>query len=204
MDVLALLDKLDSYLSECGRLPLVGKLLVDEDEVFAIMDDLRAALPQELEQAKWLLKERERILQEARKESEDIIKDAQGQIASLASESIIAKEARAQADELLDRAQSVAKEINMGAREYADDLMKRVEDAMADVMERVREGRRELGATSEPATARLASVDRAASAGDDDASAGDEGDALQKADLSEAFEAENEGKARAKRRGGRK
>ena len=41
--------------------------------------------------AKWLLKERDRILQEARKESEGIVRDAQGQIATLASESVITK-----------------------------------------------------------------------------------------------------------------
>lgn len=150
MDVLALLDKLDAYLSECSRLPLVGRLLVDEDEVFTIIDDLRAAMPQELEQAKWLLKERERILQEARKESMDIIKDAQGQIASLASESVIAKEARAQADELLARARDVAKEINLGAREYADDVMRRVEEVLSEVLQRVGEGRRELALDREP------------------------------------------------------
>ena len=128
----------------------VGKLLVDEDEVFGIIDDLRAALPQELEQAKWLLKERERILQEARKESEEIVKDAQGQIASLASESIIAKEARAQADELMDRARDVAQEINAGAREYADDVMVKVEDCLADLLARVRDGRKELSLAKEP------------------------------------------------------
>ncbi|HHX29153.1 MAG: ATPase [Bacillota bacterium] len=152
MDVLALLDKLDAYLSECSRVPLMGKLLVDEEEVFAIIDDLRAQLPQELEQAKWLLKERERILQEARKESEEIVKDAQGQIATLASESVIAKEARVQAEELMARAKEVAKEINLGAREYADELMKAVEDAITETLERVRQGRRELAVDREPAS----------------------------------------------------
>lgn len=197
MDVVALLDKLDAYLSECSRLPLVGKLLVDEDEVFAILDDLRAALPQELEQAKWLLKERERILQEARKESEDIIKDAQGQIASLASESIIAKEARAQADDLMEKAKAVAKEINLGARGYADDLMKRVEDALNDLLERVREDRRELSTDREPKAPKPV-----AEGLDGDEAAQEEGGGLKEADLSETFE--DEEKPRAKRRWGRK
>ena len=190
MDVLALLDKLDSYLSECSRVPLVGKLLVDEDEVFAILDDLRAALPQELEQAKWLLKERERILQEARKESEDIIKDAQGQIASLASESIIAKEGRAQAEDLMDRAREVAKEINVGAREYADDLMKRVEDAVNEVLDRVREGRSELAAGT---------VTQDEDGGE---TAGEGGEAPKDADLTDALDVED--RPRAKKRWGRK
>jgi len=154
VDVLALLDKLDAYLSECSRVPLMGKLLVDEEEVFAIIDDLRAQIPHELEQAKWLLKERERILQEARKEAEDILKDAQGQIATLASESVIAKEARVQAEELMTRAKEVAREINLGAREYADELMKAVEDSILDILERVREGRRELQVEREPAASK--------------------------------------------------
>jgi cell division septum initiation protein DivIVA len=169
VDVLALLDKLDAYLSECSRLPLVGKLLVDEDEVFSIIDDLRAQLPQELEQAKWLLKERDRILQEARKESEGIVRDAQGQIATLASESVITKEARAQAEELMARARDVAKEINLGAREYADELMKAVEDAITDVLERVRQGRRELSVEREAAATKpVEEVDTEAAEDDED------------------------------------
>ena len=148
MDILALLEKLDAYISECGRVPLIGRVLVDEDEVFAIIDDIRAQLPQEMEQAKWVMKERERILSEARREGEDMKEDAQGQIATLASESAIAKEARAQAEELLARAREVATEINLGAREYADDLLQEVEHAIDDALARVRQGRKELSVPS--------------------------------------------------------
>ncbi len=144
MDALAILDKLDTYVSECSRLPLVGRLLVDEDEVYNLIDDLRAALPQELEQAKWLLKERDRILLEARKEADEIVRDAQGQIAALASESAIAKEARIQAEDLMGKAKDVAKEINSGARQYADGLMQRVEDVLSEVQGIIRQGRIEL------------------------------------------------------------
>lgn len=144
VDVMAILEKLDTYLSECARLPLVGRLMVDEDEVFNLIDDLRAALPQEIEHAKWLLKERERILAEARREADEILRDAQGQIASLASESAIAKEARIQAEELMQKSREVAREINLGAREYADDLMRRVEEVLVEATESIRQGRKEL------------------------------------------------------------
>lgn len=178
MDVLAILDKLDTYLSECSRLPLVGKLMVDEEEVFALIDDLRAAIPQELEQAKWLLKERERILQEARREAEEIIKDAQGQIASLASESAIAKEARIQAEELMEKAREVAREINLGAREYADEIMKKVEDLLTEMLETVRAGRRELAVEKDKTTGgpQPETVSAVASTGDEVGSGDDEED----------------------------
>ncbi len=149
MDALAILDKLDTYVSECSRLPLVGRLLVDEDEVFNLIDDLRAALPQELEQAKWLLKERDRILLEARKEADEIVRDAQGQIAALASESAIAKEARVQAEDLMSKARDVAREINSGARQYADGLMQRVEEVLSEVQSAIRQGRQELSGDTE-------------------------------------------------------
>ena len=118
MDVLNLLERLDTYLQECSRLPLVGKIVVDEDEVFDLIDALQAAIPQEFERANWVLKEREQILQEARKEAQEIIRDAQSQIAARASEHLIAKEARLQAEQLIAQAKSVAEEINYGAREY--------------------------------------------------------------------------------------
>ena len=147
MDVLIMIERLDTYLSECSRLPLVGKLLVDEDEVFDMIDEIKAAIPPELEQARWLLKERERILQEAQKEADQIISDAKGQIDILASESIIAKEARKQAEDLLERTQEVATEIHVGAREYADEIMERVENLLSNLLEEVRQNRQELGVT---------------------------------------------------------
>lgn len=149
MDVLELLDKLDTYLTDCARLPVVGKLMVDEDEVFNLIDDLRAALPQEIEQARWLLRERERILQEAKKEAEEIVKDAQGQIAVLASDSVIAKEARAQADELMEKAGEVAREINLGARKYADEIMRKVQEYLTNALQEISQGREELAVTAE-------------------------------------------------------
>lgn len=144
MDVMDILDKLDEYLSECARLPLVGKLVVDEDEVFNLIDDLRAALPKELEQARWVLKQREEILQDAQKQREDMIKDAQGQIAAIASESVIAREARAQADGLMGKAKEVALEINRGAREYADGVLERIERVLEELLETTRRDRQQL------------------------------------------------------------
>ena len=145
MDVLNLLERLDTYLQECSRLPLVGKIVVDEDEVFDLIDALQAAIPQEFERANWVLKEREQILQEARKEAQEIIRDAQSQIAARASEHLIAKEASLQAEQLIAQAKSVAEEINYGAREYADEMMKTVEDLLVELLERVRSDRNELG-----------------------------------------------------------
>lgn len=143
-DVLALLDKLENYIAECSRLPLVGKIVVDEEEIYAIIDDLRASLPHELEQARWLLKERDRVLAEARKEADEILKDAESQISTLASESVISKEAQAQAEEIMERAKQVAREISEGAKEYADSLMASAEEALAEALETIRSGRREL------------------------------------------------------------
>lgn len=145
MDVLTLLERLDTYLQECSRLPLVGKIIVDEDEVFDLIDALQAAIPEEIERANWVLKEREQILQEARKEAQEMIRDAQSQIAARASEHVIAKEARVQAEQLIAQAKAVAEEIHLGAREYADDLMKTVEDLLVELLERVRSNRKELG-----------------------------------------------------------
>lgn len=145
MDVLTLLDRLDTYLQECSHLPLVGKILVDEDEVFDLIDALQAAIPREFEHANWVIRAEEQIKAEARKEAQRMLEDAQGQIAIQASEHAIVKEARAQAEELVSQAQAVAGEILMGAREYADSLMQEVEDILAVMLEKVEQDRSELG-----------------------------------------------------------
>ena len=64
MDVLALIDKLDELVHNAKPVPLTDKVLVDKEEVYDILDELRATLPAEMKQARWIVKERQEMLGE--------------------------------------------------------------------------------------------------------------------------------------------
>jgi cell division septum initiation protein DivIVA len=124
---MAMLDRLEELIAQATKVPLTGKVLVDPDELLALVDEMRELLPQEIRDANRVAREREAILSEAREQAEITVREAQALAAKLTSESAVAKEAQAQADELIDQAKRVAREIRQNALEWADDLFSRVQ-----------------------------------------------------------------------------
>ena len=52
MDALSLIDQLDDLLHNAKAVPLTSQVRVDREEVYAILDQLRATIPEEIEQAR--------------------------------------------------------------------------------------------------------------------------------------------------------
>lgn len=74
MKVLELLEELEDIVDEATGLPLTGKIMLDAEEIFQIVREIRLALPDDVQQAKWIRDERDRILSEAKTEYERIIR----------------------------------------------------------------------------------------------------------------------------------
>jgi hypothetical protein len=66
--ILQLLDELEELLENASKVPFSDKAIVDSDEVSAIIDDIRTSMPKDIQQAKWVKDEQERILNEAKME----------------------------------------------------------------------------------------------------------------------------------------
>ncbi len=76
MDVLVLIDKLDDLVHGASTFPMTDKVMIDRDEIYDLLDQMRATIPEEIKQARWIVKERQEMLQEAKEESERILREA--------------------------------------------------------------------------------------------------------------------------------
>ncbi|MCL4424398.1 MAG: ATPase [Firmicutes bacterium] len=144
MEVLELMEQLEHLLETSHRIPLTSRVLVDEDEAFAILDEIRRQMPADLEQARRIQLEREQILAQAREEAEGILQEARNQVTRLIDEATITRQAREQADRLVEQGRALAREMKQGAAEYADDILKRLEENVTKALEVIRSGREEL------------------------------------------------------------
>src|SRR5580704_18092443 len=70
MDVLVLIDKLDDLVHNAKPVPLTDQVRVDKEEIYDILDQMRATIPEEIKQARWIVKERQEMLAEAKREAE--------------------------------------------------------------------------------------------------------------------------------------
>jgi len=64
MDVLVLIDRLDDLVHNAKAVPLTDQVRVDREEVYEILDQMRATIPEEIKQARWIVKERQEMLAE--------------------------------------------------------------------------------------------------------------------------------------------
>lgn len=144
MEILHIMDELENYIEECSRIPMTGKIILHEDVLYDFLDKLRAMLPETVQEADWIIREKERILKEARKESESIIETAQNKLQRITGESEIVKIANMQGDEIINNAKNVAKEITKGSFGYADEVMSQLQTELEKIQQVVRKGREEL------------------------------------------------------------
>ncbi|HIV02110.1 MAG TPA: ATPase [Candidatus Aphodoplasma excrementigallinarum] len=147
MEVLEIIDMLEDVVEKSMAIPFAGRAVVDREELLDLIQEIRLNLPGDLKQAKWVKEERQRILDEANKEAESIMKNAEEKMASMIDDHEITQKAYAQANQIIAAAQNNARELRLGTRQYADDVMASLEAHIAKVAETVHENRRELNET---------------------------------------------------------
>ena len=69
MDAIELIDKLEEIVGKSKKIPFSSNFIVNENEIYDILDELRNVLPEEFKQARWIVKERESMLEEAKRQS---------------------------------------------------------------------------------------------------------------------------------------
>src|SRR5215210_6186597 len=73
VDILYLVDRLEELVGIGKRVPFSGRVMVEEEEFLALVDQLRVAVPNEIKQAQRVIRERERIVGEAQTEAARIL-----------------------------------------------------------------------------------------------------------------------------------
>lgn len=144
MEILSVLETLEDLVEKSISVPFSGKCLIDKEEILEIVKEVRLKLPDDIKQAKWVKEERQRILMEAQKEANNMLKDAESKIASLVDEHEITKKAYEQANEIVSGAQKNAREIRLGTKDYADSVLDKVEEILNDTLEVIKMDRQEL------------------------------------------------------------
>src|SRR3954468_19545064 len=99
MDVLVLIDKLDDLVHNAKAVPLTDQVRIDREEIYDILDQMRATIPEEIKQARWIVKERQEMLAEAKREQDRLLQEAREQAVREASQTEIVKLAERQAGE---------------------------------------------------------------------------------------------------------
>lgn len=144
MEIFTLIENLEELIEGGSKVPFSSKVMIDKEELSALLEEIRLKLPDELKQAKRIKDERINILNEAQEEASKILKEAELKIVELVDENSITRQAIEQKEEIIENANRISKEISTGTRDYADSLLAKVEEVLSQTMAIVKENRREL------------------------------------------------------------
>lgn len=142
MKVDDLILQLQDMINEAKSMPFSGgKVLVNSEEVYDIIDQIQDAMPAEVRQAKNIVADRKQIIAEANRESENIIRAAEERRKVMLNQSEIVREAQAKAREIIEDAKQKSLEIRKAANVYVDSIMKRTEESLTSQLGEVKKTR---------------------------------------------------------------
>lgn len=137
MEMFTLLETLEDLLEKSKSIPFSSKSIVDKEEMLDLIKEIRLKLPDELKQAKWIKEERQRILVEAQKEADGIVKEAENRIIAMIDEHEITRKAYDQKTQIIETANEMSREISKGTKEYADNLLLNMENVLNDTLQKL-------------------------------------------------------------------
>jgi len=130
-----MLDHMEDVLEDSKQALLSTKVVVNKEEFFDIIRDIRLRLPNEIQQSRWVVADRTKILTQAQIEADTIIDEAQETVNKLIEEHEITQYAHKQAEKIISAASNDARELHLGAVEYADNVLKDVELHLKDTLD---------------------------------------------------------------------
>ncbi len=149
-DVQALLERLRVIIETAKPLPLSASVRVDRDELLELLDLALTRLPDELKQARWLLKEREEFLAKSQREADDIVDAARTRAERMVQRTEIVREAERVAQSIVDAAQGRSSQMRHEAEDYIDQKLASFEIVLERTLQVVGRGRERLGLTVTP------------------------------------------------------
>ncbi len=130
-----LLDELEDILEGAATRPFSNKIVVNKEELFEIIGEIRLNLPGEIKQAQRIADNCDKIINDANNKAKDIIKDAEDRCERLISDHEITKKAKEEAVLITDDAKANSREMRLAAVEYADNLLARAEEAVRETLD---------------------------------------------------------------------
>jgi hypothetical protein len=137
-DAETLLRRAIDIIADAPTMPLSSSPRIDRDEIIELLDEALARLPEELRQARWMLKERSDFINKTKKEADEIREAARVQ----AERMVQAAEARAR--HVLDTADNDARRLKLETEDFLDQRLASFEILIDKLSKTVAAGRHKL------------------------------------------------------------
>ncbi|HXJ62190.1 MAG TPA: hypothetical protein VNN79_00410 [Actinomycetota bacterium] len=154
MDLASRIQQLEDMVKEAKSMPLSSSALLNREELLELIASMREQLPEEVKQARWVVRDREELLAKARRESESMVERARVEQMRLVGQEAVVVASQEEAERVVNDAHDRAHQIRMEAEDYVDAKLAQFEIAIQRLQEM-------LAQTHETLTANVTKVENA-------------------------------------------
>ena len=147
MDLAARLQQLEDLVREAKSMPLSSSALVNREEILELIKEMKETLPEEIKQARWVVKDREELLGKARAEGERIVEDAKEEQLRMAREDEVVQRAKGESERIVGLAEEEGRKMRLEAEDYVDAKLAQFEIALRKIQEEAQASARQLART---------------------------------------------------------
>ena len=132
--ILKYFDILEDTLDSGKARPFSSKISIEREVIFDIIGEMRLNLPDEIRQAKKIIQQYDKIIDDANLKAEVILNEAKQKAEEMTKQHEIYRLANESANEIIDEAKKNAREIRIGTMNYTDEILSNSEEIMRQML----------------------------------------------------------------------
>ena len=137
----ALVRRVSDVINAARPMPLSTSVMVSRDEIIDLMEAALAELPEEVREARWLLKEREDLLSKARVDAGLVIEEARTRVAQMVQRTEVVRSAELKARQTVEQAEAQARRRQHEVDDYLDEKLEKFAIALEKIQSAVMNAR---------------------------------------------------------------
>ena len=145
-DITSILKQIENLCLACPKIPIINKILVNEDALFELVELLKNKLPKDIDEAKQLVQNKAKFIDDANKKAKEIIARAQKEAEVLISEHEIVKESMVLSQKIKADFDKELEQRQEEADKYADDVLESLETSLLKTLVIIKNGKDKLSA----------------------------------------------------------
>lgn len=138
------LNQVVALIEGARSMPMSASCVVNRAELLAHLDELRELIPAEMKQAEFVLRDRDEVVEEGRREAERLVAAAREERLRLIAKAEVMQEATREAERLLTEAREQSEQMRAEVDSYVDTKLANFEVVLGRTMAAVEKGREKL------------------------------------------------------------
>ena len=140
----SLLRRAVDIIATARTMPLSSSPMINREEIIELLEDALHRMPDELRQARWMLKERQDFIDKTKREAEDILDAGRAQAERMVQRTEVVRAAELRARKIVEAAENEARRMKLEIEDFCDQRLASFEILLERTLKTVVVGRERL------------------------------------------------------------